>query len=75
MQEFVEKYYTERVRRYRLVCDPAFGRASCGAAVAVNWSESGFSTLEPDDAVPAQTRLGDERRSAAHTYHICAREQ
>lgn len=34
-QEFKEKYFTERVRRYRLARDLAFGRTPCAASVAV----------------------------------------
>jgi predicted patatin/cPLA2 family phospholipase len=34
-QQFRERYYTERVRRYRLARDLAFGRTPCAASVAV----------------------------------------
>jgi predicted patatin/cPLA2 family phospholipase len=47
-EAFVRKYYTERVRRYGLARDIAFGRISCQASVAV---------IAPGQTSPLVSRL------------------
>jgi predicted patatin/cPLA2 family phospholipase len=71
--EFVQRFYTERTRRYRLARDLAFGRTPCGAFVAVIGPGAGSPPLSRMTLSPRKLKLAMEdamhRTDAAFAHH------